>query len=220
MRAFCSFSGGKDSVLSLFKAQRQGVKCEVLLNMVDEERKRTRSHGLPVSLLQMQAEAIGIKILQRPASWDGYEGVFKEAILSLKQEGIEAGIFGDIDLEDHREWIERVCKEVGVLPLLPLWGRQREEIVSEFVELGFKAFVCAVRLEVLRPYLGQDVDKRFLSHMRLASIDPSGEAGEFHTFVYDGPIFKRALRVRKGKEVAIDGHYFLQLEPLEDGCPP
>jgi len=215
MKAFCSFSGGKDSALSLFLAEKEGVDCEVLVTMLDERGGRTRSHGIRASLLSEQAFAIGKRMVQRSTSWEDYEKVFKDVVYSLKEEGIEAGIFGDIDIEEHRIWIERVCRELSIAPILPLWGMKREDIVKEFVDYSFKAFLCATRLEALRPYLGKEIDIEFLREMGSISVDPCGEKGEFHTFVYDGPIFKKRLLVEKGEEICKDGFYFLDVRLLE-----
>lgn len=211
MKAFCSWSGGKDSVLSLYLARKSGIEPIFLLNMMEEEGKYSRSHGISKRLIEVQAEQMGMILVQRNTSWKEYENVFKETVLLLKNEGVEAGIFGDIDIEEHREWIDRVCREVGIVPVLPLWKKDREEILLEFIKNGFKAIVCAVKFDIPKPFLGREIDRSFIDDMKALSMDPCGEQGEFHTFVYDGPLFRRSLRVVRKGEICKDGYRFLDI---------
>ena len=122
MKAFVSWSGGKETSLSCYKVmQNQDVKVAYLLNMTSEDGKYSRSHGIGSDLLRAQSEAIEIPIVQRKTSWKTYEEEFKRAVSDLEKDGIEAGVFGDIDLQEHRDWVERVCREIGIKPILPLW---------------------------------------------------------------------------------------------------
>ena len=202
MKAFCSWSGGKDSCLACYRAMREGLEICRLLNMLSEDGSRARSHGLRAEVLMAQSEAVGIPMIQRAASWESYEGEFKRAVLALKEEGIEAGVFGDIDLIEHREWIERVCRELGVKPVLPLWGSDREEVMEELISAGFEAVVVAVRKDALGPeWLGRGIDDRFVDELRGKGIDLCGEEGEYHTLVIDGPIFSRRLVIERAEIV-------------------
>jgi len=197
MRAFVSWSGGKDSCLSYFKAA--GVSC--LLNMVTTDAKASMTHGLSSDLLHLQAECIGMPLIQKTATWQTYEENFKEAVESIKKSfGIDAGIFGDIWIEEHRDWVERVCDSLGITPILPLWGRDGYEILKEFVDLGFKAIVVAADTK-LEGYLGRYTDYQFIDSIAHIDIDPCGEKGEYHTFVTaDGPIFKKRIALEGIKE--------------------
>ena len=214
MKAFVSWSGGKETSLSCYKAmQSKDIKITYLLNMVSSDGKHSRSHGVNSSLLQLQAEAIGIPIVQRRTTWKTYEEEFKKATSSFKKEGITVGVFGDIDVQEHRDWVERVCKDVGMVPLLPLWKERRERLLKEFIALGFKAIIVATQAEFLgKEWLGRRIDKKFVKELKaIGNIDLCGEKGEFHTFVYDGPIFKKAVEFSFGKKRQKNGHWFLEV---------
>ncbi|AMM41123.1 ATPase [Candidatus Desulfofervidus auxilii] len=211
MKAFISWSGGKESCLSCYEAmQSKDIEVSYLLNMISEDGRRSRSHGISVELLRVQSEAMGIPILQIRSSWEDYEKRFKRAVLELKEKGIEAGIFGDIDLEQHRAWVERVCKEMGIKAILPLWGREREDILKEFINLGFEAIVVATSFD--KNWLGRKIDKKFLQELKtLEEIDLCGENGEYHTFVTDGPIFKKRIKILETKIVNQGKNLFLDI---------
>ncbi|MCS7281613.1 MAG: diphthine--ammonia ligase [Desulfobacterota bacterium] len=214
MRAFSSWSGGKDSSLALYLAKKSGIECLYLLNMIGEDEEFTRSHGLPKDYIRMQASAIGIELLQVSTSWEEYEKKYKWALKKLKNQGIEAGVFGDIDLEEHKEWVERVCKEVDIVPFLPLWKMERKKVIETFIAEGFRAILCATKIEELVPYLGREIDESFLREIEEKSVDPCGEGGEFHTFVYDGPIFRRPIRIKKNDVVLRRGSYVLRFDAV------
>lgn len=201
MKAFVSWSGGKDSMLALWLARRAGIEVAVLLNMIDEDGVRSRSHGLPAEVFRAQAGAMDLEIVQRRASWDSYETAFKNALRSLAGEGIGVGVFGAIDIESNREWVARVCAECGVEPRLPLWRAPRGGLLREFVDGGFKAVVCAVDTRELDAscWLGRTVDRDLVREIQaLPGVDPSGGGGEYHTLVLDGPPFRERLVVVRG----------------------
>jgi len=213
MKAFVSWSGGKETSFSFYKAvQNQDVEVAYLLNMISEDGKHSRTHGVSSKLLRAQAQAISIPIVQRRAAWETYEEEFKKAVLELKERGIDTGIFGDIDFQMHRDWVERVCKECSIKPLFPLWQRERGEILGEFIHSGFEAVVVAAKLDALgSTWVGRRIDKKFVEEIgRLNNIDLCGEAGEYHTFVYNGPIFEKKIkileaeRVKRGKNWVLD----------------
>lgn len=191
MRAFCCWSGGKESALSLYKAKQEGMDVSYLLNMVSEDGKHCRSHGVSSDLLKKQAGCIGIPIIQSRSSWQDYERKFKEAVSNL--DGIEAGIFGDIDLQEHKDWVEGVCKDLGIKSILPLWNENRENLLRQFIKLGFEAVVVASKLDSL---IGRIVDEKFIKDLKtMNNIDLCGEKGEYHTFVFKGPIFKKPVEI-------------------------
>jgi len=127
---------------------------------------------------------------------------------------VEAGIFGDIDLVLHRDWVERVCLETGLKAFLPLWNEKRESLLEEFIAEGFKSRIVVTDAASLgEEWLGCEIDRDFLRKMRTVPlVDPCGEKGEYHTFVYDGPIFKRAVEVRETKQLSIEKHWVSKLE--------
>ncbi|GAH61674.1 unnamed protein product [marine sediment metagenome] len=215
MKALVSWSGGKETSLACYRVMhRKGIEVKYFLNMVSVDGKHSRTHGVSSRLLKIQAEAIGIPIVQRRATWKSYERVFKKAVLELKTRGIDTGIFGDIDLQEHRDWIERVCKDAGIRPILPLWKERREELLKEFIDAGFKAMVVSCRADLLgKEWLGRQINEDFIEDLKRAkNIDLCGENGEYHTFVYDGPIFEKPVKFITDKKLLKDKHRFLELK--------
>jgi diphthine-ammonia ligase len=198
---FVSWSGGKESSLACYKAKANGLTPSYLLNMTSEDGSRSRTHGLAQQVLLLQAEAIGIPLIQRKTSWKNYEDNFKKTVLELKERGIEGGVFGDIDLEEHRRWVKRVCKETSIRAHLPLWGKKQRKVLEDFINLGFQAVVVAVKIEFLgERWLGRKIDGKFVNEITtFENITPCGEAGEYHTLVIDGPIFKKRMRIVETK---------------------
>ena len=209
MKVFSSWSGGKESALATYKAILQGHEVLYLVNFVSEDGKRSRSHGIKADVLALQAEAIGIPLIQVKTSWEDYEENFKKVVTELKEKGIEGGVFGDMELEEHREWIERVCSEVGIEAFLPLWGVEAKKLIDEFLRLKFKATVIATRLE--ENLLGKVLDEALLSQIIKLGSHLCGENGEYHTFVTAGPLFKKPLEVTPGKRGKRDDVWFLEI---------
>lgn len=215
-KAFVSWSGGKDSALACYNAiKNDGIGIAYLLNMLSENGTHSRSHHLNVVVLKAQAEAMGIPIMQRQATWGGYEEEFKKALVIFKETGVQTGVFGDIDVQEHRDWVERVCGEIGLSAILPLWQRPRELLMDEFIAAGFKAVIVTVKLECMGiKWLGRELDAQFVEGMkRLPQVDLCGENGEYHTFVYDGPIFKKPVEFNTGRKILKDDHWFMEITP-------
>ena len=211
--AFSSWSGGKDSCLACFRAITSGLKVCYLVNMITEDGKRSRSHGLAAKWLQMQSQAINIPLIQHRATRADYEAELKKVLLDLKQEGITEGVFGDIDVEEHRQWIKRVCSELGVVPRLPLWGEDQNKILTDFINLGFEAVIVATKAELMgEEWLGRKLDKDFVTDLtNLNNITPCGEAGEYHTLVIDGPLFEKRMEIIEANKVLREGHWFWEI---------
>ncbi len=209
MKVFASWSGGKECALATYKAISQGYQVSYLVNFISEDGERSRSHGIPATVLRLQSKAIGVPIIQVRTSWENYEENFKKVVTELKGKGIQGGVFGDMDLEEHREWIERLCSELQIKPLLPLWGVEPGKLLAEFLGYGFTAIVVATRLE--ESLLGRSLDKSFLDEIQKFNCHPCGESGEYHTFVTSGPIFKKPLKVTQGKRERRDNVWFLEL---------
>lgn len=213
----CSWSGGKDSCLALDQAVRQGGKPRRLLTMLTEDGERSRSHGLPRALLETQARSLGIPITFRAASWENYEPVFLGALRELRMEGIEAGVFGDIDLEPHREWVERVCGLAEILPVHPLWQRERRGLLTEFINLGYQATIVALKEDKLEPrFLGRMIDMEALAELEGARVDVAGEEGEYHTVVTAGPLFSAAISLKAKGRIRREGYWFMDVETKTD----
>lgn len=220
MKAFVSWSGGKETVLSCYRAmQDKDVEVAYFLNMVSEDGKHSRSHGISSRLLKLQAESIGVPIIQVKTSWETYEEEFSKIVLTLKKNGIQAGVFGDIDLQGHRDWVEKICKDAGIKPILPLWEEKREKLLEEFIDLGFKSIVVATRAEVLgKEWLGRKLDKDFVEEIKaMKNVDPCGEKGEYHTFVYDGPVFKYPVEFVIGGKRTTDGRCLIDIVSRKGG---
>lgn len=209
---FCSWSGGKDSCLALYEAIQNGGVPKALLTMLTEDGGRSRSHGLPVTLIKRQAAALGMPLVVQESSWDSYEDNFVSIIGDFKKAGIEYGVFGDIDLDAHLEWVERVCSSVAMQPYEPLWKRQRRSILNEFLQLGFRAVIIAVKQGVLsKTFLGRILDQEVIADMEKEGIDPSGEQGEYHTMVTEGPTFSSPIHLVTKEVFSRDGYCFLDV---------
>jgi len=180
--------------------------------MLTEDGERSGSHGLPVDLIKAQSEALGIPLVVRESSWSDYEDNFLSVIRRFKKEGIECGVFGDIDLDAHLEWVERVCSIEAIRPYEPLWKEARQDILNEFLALGFEATVIATRQGILdSSFLGRTLDLQVIADMVEAGIDASGEEGEYHTVVTDGPVFSFPIYLEEKEKVFRDGYWFLDV---------
>ena len=193
MPSLCSFSGGKDSCLALWRAQRSGMNVRSVLVMFDESGERSRSHALPLELIRKQAAAMNLEVRIRNASWATYEDEFVTALKQYRADGFTSAVFGDIDLQPHRDWEERVCALADIKPVLPLWLEKRDALSREVLAEGFKAVVVCTDARYLGPeFCGRAYDAQFIADLP-ANVDACGENGEFHTFVYDGPNFSHAV---------------------------
>lgn len=210
---FCSWSGGKDSCLAFYHAVQTGGKPRCLFTMLSEEGERSRAHALPVKILENQASSLGIPLITGSASWGGYEKVFVDQLRKFKEEGIEFGVFGDIDLEEHRKWQENACAAAGMEACLPLWGRSRREIVAELVDLGFQAVIVAVNEEKMdRQYLGRVLDRPLMDELESKGIDVAGENGEYHTVITGGPPFQNPITLDVKGLKSHEKHCFLHID--------
>ena len=196
MRCAWSSSGGKDSLLALWHARQSGQVVDLMITMFDETGMRSRSHGISPELMRAQADALQMELSTPHASWDSYEVEFIGALKRARATGREAVVFGDIDLQAHRDWEEKVCAQAGLTPLLPLWQRERADLAAEVWRLGFKSVVVCVDHRYLgAEFCGREYDEAFVKSLP-HGVDACGENGEFHTFVYDGPLFSERVPVK------------------------
>jgi diphthine-ammonia ligase len=212
-KVFVSWSGGKDGCLALYRAIKSGMDVHCLANMIHEDGQRSWSHGIRAAVIKKQAEAMGIPIVQQKTTGENYEAVFIEMLKNFQREGVQGGVFGDIDFLPHREWDEKVCRESGISAYLPLWANDQKKLMEEFIDAGFKAVVVTVKAELLgKEVLGRTVDRKFLNFLAgLKNVTPCGEAGEFHTLVVDGPLFRKQLEIIKSEKVTRGDYLFLEI---------
>jgi uncharacterized protein (TIGR00290 family) len=195
MRCAWSSSGGKDSLLALWHARQSGHDVATMITMFDETGLRSRSHGISPAVMRSQADALGMELMTPSASWQTYESEFVKALQELNSRDHEAVVFGDIDLQPHRDWEEKVCAQAKLVALLPLWQRDRQELAAEVWRLGFKSIVVCVDHRYLSAeFCGREYNEAFVRSLP-AGVDACGENGEFHTFVYAGPLFSRSLSI-------------------------
>ena len=200
----------------------EGCEIVALLTTVTEDYDRVSMHGVRSSLLLKQAESLRLPLeimrINKDAANEEYEATMAETLVRHKKQGVSRVVFGDIFLEDVRRYREDNLARVGMTGLFPLWGRSTRELAQEFVDLGFKAVLTCVDSEFLDgKFAGRVYDRDLLSELP-DSVDPCGENGEFHSFVYDGPIFRETVLHRKGRVVLRDGRfYYCDLTPVRSG---
>ncbi|KGR86192.1 diphthine--ammonia ligase [Lysinibacillus odysseyi] len=207
-----SFSGGKDSVLALYKAKQLGEAVGLLV-MLEEEGKRSRSHGMPPELIQAQAASIGLPVYTAASSWSNYEEEFIGLLEKAKMAGAEVLVTGDLDMPEHGCWHDKITKKAGLQLCMPLWEENHHGIVEEFMSLGFITMIVTVNLTLgmRTDDLGKILTPDYIKGLEARGIDPCGEGGEFHTTVIDGPLFTSPIRVRS-LDIIQDGEYaFLPL---------
>lgn len=206
MKKQCIFnwSGGKDSTLALHYAlQNPDLEIKYLLTTVNDTYNRVSMHGVRESLLIAQAKSIGIPLYQirlpEMPSMETYEQAMKQHLSKLKAEGITHSIFGDIFLEDLMNYRVSRLAEIGMEAIFPIWKRDTVELINEFIDTGFKTVVVCTR-EGLADFCGRVIDKAFIDDLP-NNVDPCGENGEFHTFAFEGPIFKKPISFKLGEKV-------------------
>lgn len=183
-----------------------------LVTMMVEDGTRTRSHGLAVEVVQQQALMLGIPLATAATSWSEYETSFIDVLHRLKMQHVNAGVFGDIDIDRHRAWEQKVCQAAQLRAYLPLWKSERQLLLQEFLDLGFSAMIVATNARALGPeYLGRTLDRELIANFADQGIDASGENGEYHTIVVDGPLFAQPLALAPGETTQRDGYWFLDL---------
>ncbi|HEY3399591.1 MAG TPA: hypothetical protein VGK03_03075 [Geothrix sp.] len=217
-KTILSWSSGKDAAWALH-ALRQSAEVEVvgLLTTTNAAFERVAMHGVREALLEAQADAAGLPLWKVPLPWpcpnEAYEALMAQACARAVSEGIEAMAFGDLFLEDVRDYRIQKLAGTGLSPLFPLWGRETGALAREMVAGGLKAVLTCVDPRVLDgAFAGRDFDGQLLAELP-PSVDPCGERGEFHTCVWDGPMFRTPIPVDRGEVVARDGFVFADLVP-------
>lgn len=205
-KALFNWSSGKDSALALYKIlQNSDYKIECLLTSVNQKYERISMHGVRLELLQAQAESIGIalKIMEIPEmpTMEVYEEVMTQTLSNLKDSGITHSVFGDIFLEDLRQYRENQLLKIDFKGVFPIWNIPTKDLIQEFISLGFKTIVVCVNEKYLdKSFVGRIIDQDFINDLP-ENVDVCGENGEFHTFAFDGPIFSKPIDFEIGEIV-------------------
>jgi diphthine-ammonia ligase len=209
----CSWSGGKDSCFALMQASQQGYRPAVLLNVLNEAGKISRSHGIPSHILQQQANAIGLPIHLISSSWQAYESNFINALQTLKAtHQLTHAVFGDIDLQPHRDWEEKVCNSVQLEAILPLWQQNRKTLVLQMLNAGIETIIVSCNTTMGDYFLGKTLTPTLIEEIEQLGVDACGENGEFHTLVLNCPLFSKRIVVTAKNKILHDGYCFLEME--------
>ncbi|MHB8589614.1 MAG: Dph6-related ATP pyrophosphatase [Candidatus Dormibacteraceae bacterium] len=205
------WSGGKDSALALDRAGRAGIEVARLVSFYDPATGRVRFHATRVEMLEAQAAAIGIGLHAIPTSWQEMEAKLSQQLASLRAEGFAGVVFGDIHLADVRAWYETRVKAAGLDHVEPIWGEPPQALLGEFVSSGGRAVLTCVELAKLdESWLGRVTDETFASEIATTGADACGENGEYHSFAFAGPVFKRPVTWTAGQRRLEAG--FVQLD--------
>ena len=212
-RIGCSWSGGKDSCFAMMQAVNQGHVPSLLVNMMNENGKISRSHGLPETILQQQATAMDLPLIATPATWNDYEKNFVAVLNHGKNKyAITAMVFGDIDLQAHRDWEEMVCEKAGLQAVLPLWQQDRRALVFQMLDAGIESMIVSCNTILGEDFPGQYLSPELIVRLEEKGVDVCGENGEFHTVVVNCPLFKQAITLPPYTTVLHDNYWFLQWE--------
>jgi len=205
-KAIFNWSSGKDSALALYKTLRKGeFEVTSLLISINKETQRISMHGVPISLLEQQAESLGLPLIKmevpEKTSMEEYRDMMCKTMNEIQAQGVTHSIFGDIFLEDLRTYREDQLQAIGMKAVFPLWKQNTSELIHEFLDLGFKTIVTCVNETYLnRSFAGRIIDTDFITDLP-GNVDPCGENGEFHTFTFNGPIFRYPIEFEVGATV-------------------
>ncbi|HAT3993896.1 Dph6-related ATP pyrophosphatase [Elizabethkingia anophelis] len=205
-KVLMNWSGGKDSAMALYNIlNNKNYKVEGLLTSVNAANQRISMHGVSGEMLVKQAESIGLPLtkinLPEASDMTAYENIMEQTLSTFTQQGIETSVFGDIFLEDLRKYREQQLEKIGWKAVFPLWKKDTRNLVYEFLELGFRTRICCINKQYLdSDFLGCDLDEYLIDKLP-ENVDPCGENGEFHTFVYAGPVFQNNLSIKNGERV-------------------
>lgn len=205
-KAYFNWSGGKDSMLALHQVMTEKqFEIHSLLTSINETYERVSMHGVRIPLLVQQAQSLGFELkkvmLPEKTPMEVYSQLMKDAAETYANQDICYSIFGDIFLEDLRKYREEQLASIGIQPIFPLWQKNTNNLLKEFINLGYKAVVVCTNARLLdEGFIGRELDEDFLNDLP-ENVDPCGENGEFHTLVYDGPLFQFPLKFKKGEKV-------------------
>ena len=208
-----SWSGGKDSCYATIKAIEQGLKPRVLLNVLNEHGRISRSHGIPATILDKQAKAMRIPLHLAVSSWDDDEKNFVASLIQLQQKHkLQHAIFGDIDLQAHRDWEEKVCNQAHLTAQLPLWKQDRKQLVMQMLAAGMETMIVSCNSKMDERFIGKYLTRELVDELEQLGIDACGENGEYHTLVTNCSLFKKPLKVAVVAKWQHNDYWFATLE--------
>ncbi|MDH3496874.1 MAG: adenosine nucleotide hydrolase [Gemmatimonadota bacterium] len=212
-------SAGKDCTLALDRARRRGLAVRWFANIYESDTGRVRYHGVRHELVEAQARALGLEPVLYATNPAPFDAVFLQLLQELKRRGCTGVVFGNIHLADVRDWYEQRVVAAGLAHVELLWGEPSIEVAHEVVERGYHGLIVSVNLTMpATRFLGRELDADLLTDLGITDdLDPSGERGEFHTFIYDGPEFRAPVPFGLGATLELDGHRVLDLIPGNGG---
>lgn len=214
-----AWSGGKDATLALHRARQRGHRITRLFSIYEGNTGRTRFHGIRRELLEAQARSLDVPLLTDSTHPEEYEAVFDRMLDRLQDEGVGSVVFGNVHLQEIRDWFESRTTARGFEHVEPLWGDPPAQLVREFLTAGYRTLVVSVNLETGDPsWLGRELDGKLVEELLTRpETDPCGERGEYHTFAFDGPLFGEPVRFEAGDTFEREGHRILDLSlPTQD----
>lgn len=213
-RLIATWSGGKDSCLAMHKMIQSGHQIVCLVNTISEDYHRVRFHGVHFKYIQLQATSIGIPLLQAATRADNYTDDFIEVVRSAKKYEADGIVFGDIHLLNCYGWASMIARECGLDFYEPIWKHDEKKLLNDLILDGFESVVVSTQADKLdKSWVGRDVNEEFANDIfRNNLIDPCGENGEYHTFVTNGPIFNRSIKIVKSRKVLRDNYWFLDIQ--------
>jgi uncharacterized protein (TIGR00290 family) len=208
-----SYSGGKDSILAIHKAIKSGLEPLELITTYNTGVNRSWFHGITENIIQKVSDSLGIHINIIKTSSEEYETNFEKALTDAKVRGAEVCVFGDIDIEGHIEWCTLRCEKVGLIPYFPLLNEERKNIVYEFIDAGFSAIITIVDTSRMpKDFLGQILSREVVDSIERSGADICGENGEYHTFAFDGIIFRNKINFNIKERFERDKYAILNIE--------
>jgi uncharacterized protein (TIGR00290 family) len=207
----CSWSGGKDSCFALMQSMERDCALQVVVNMMNENGIISRSHGIPRAILQQQADVMGVPLIAIPTSWNDYEKNFSHTLRDIKAKyEVSAMVFGDIDLQAHRDWEEMVCAKAGIKAALPLWQKNRKDLIYQMLAAGIQTIIVSCNNILGESFLGKMITPELIPELEEKGVDVCGENGEFHTLVVNCPIFSDKIVVPGYEKIKHEEYWFLQ----------
>ena len=203
-----SWSGGKDSCFACYRAIKNGMKVSRLVHFD----RLFNLRGVCAEMIKQQAELAGIPLVQKKVEQENFEHEFKKTVGACAKNGTQGVVFGDICLEPHKEWVDRVCGELGLEAVEPLWGIKTENIIREFFQEGFETIIVSGNQNLIdKRFIGRKMDGEFIEYLKSKNLDICGESGEFHTFVTGGPLFRGRIEITDADVTSRQGFWFLDV---------